>query len=275
MVLWLALGAAGAAFIFLAACLALRIRYPKGYVEPSARMQRQLYDLARTVDEVLTLHGIPYWIESGTLLGAVRHHGLVPWDDDIDIVVPEEHDDRLRAAAADFTGRGLVLLKEYFGWKIGYVEDPFQADVSGPMLPSLIKYFLRFFRWSRYAYVDIFSKRRQEDGYVYSSSDCEARWPDESFIATGEIIPMKRYPFGPVRLNGPSNPCPYLERAYGDWRTGKVELGHHVPRYFSVLTLFMKRTAPVEIFRAQEDPLQIEGSGPEEPIVKTVSGPAP
>ncbi|MBQ7635092.1 MAG: LicD family protein [Bacteroidaceae bacterium] len=42
------------------------------------------------VDEVCRRHGLRYYIYDGTMLGAVRHGGFIPWDDDLDIAMPRE-----------------------------------------------------------------------------------------------------------------------------------------------------------------------------------------
>lgn len=57
---------------------------------PSARgwlRDLQLANLAilREIDRVCSKCGITYWLDSGSLLGAVRHEGYIPWDDDVDI----------------------------------------------------------------------------------------------------------------------------------------------------------------------------------------------
>ena len=55
--------------------------------------------IVRKVLEVCKKHEIPIWADGGTLLGAVRHKGYIPWDDDIDLFMTRENYDRLLKVA--------------------------------------------------------------------------------------------------------------------------------------------------------------------------------
>lgn len=67
----------------------LRERYnPNG--STLRRQQLRMFEMLQYIDTVCKNHGIRYWLCSGTLLGAVRHGGFIPWDDDVDIEMLRE-----------------------------------------------------------------------------------------------------------------------------------------------------------------------------------------
>ncbi len=54
------------------------------------KVQLKLLDMLLWIDKTCKDNNIKYWISSGTCLGAVRHGGFIPWDDDIDIEMTQE-----------------------------------------------------------------------------------------------------------------------------------------------------------------------------------------
>lgn len=58
------------------------------------RQQMRMVEILRFVDALCRQHNIRYWLSSGTLLGAARHGGFIPWDDDLDVEMLREDFDR-------------------------------------------------------------------------------------------------------------------------------------------------------------------------------------
>ena len=59
-------------------------------------IQLRLLTILMEFDKICRKHNIQYWLAAGTLLGAVRHNGFIPWDDDIDLSVEYKDLKKLR-----------------------------------------------------------------------------------------------------------------------------------------------------------------------------------
>ena len=54
-----------------------------------------ILDILKAFMEICKTHNLRYYCCAGTAIGAARHHGMIPWDDDIDVLMPRPDYDRL------------------------------------------------------------------------------------------------------------------------------------------------------------------------------------
>lgn len=76
------------------------------YIEPMMKCAwaAQL-EVLKVVQQICEKHNIRYFVADGTLLGAVRHHGYIPWDDDMDIcMLRNDYERFLTLAPSELTG---------------------------------------------------------------------------------------------------------------------------------------------------------------------------
>lgn len=66
--------------------------------------QEKLVEMLGWFHNFCVEHNLTYYVSSGTMLGAARHQGMIPWDDDIDVIMPREDIKRLEQLM-DNTGR--------------------------------------------------------------------------------------------------------------------------------------------------------------------------
>lgn len=78
-------------------------------VEKMSEVQKYMLNILKELVSIFDEHDIKYYMIGGTLLGAIRHKGYIPWDDDIDLAIPRDDYDRFLEIANDILPNSLTL----------------------------------------------------------------------------------------------------------------------------------------------------------------------
>jgi len=79
-----------------------------------------LFDIMVAIDELCEKHGIGYFLDSGTLLGAVRHNDFIPWDDDADLAMTRDNYEKFCKVADELPAPYKFIMPDQYN---GYFFD--------------------------------------------------------------------------------------------------------------------------------------------------------
>lgn len=116
-------------------------------------MQLRMLEMLKYIDQICRENGIKYWLSSGTCLGAVRHGGFIPWDDDVDIEMLEEDYRKLEKVLSESNANSNYVLQNSS-------NDPEYVQIFSKLrdLKSEVKEDAITDNWTKFrgCYIDIF-----------------------------------------------------------------------------------------------------------------------
>ena len=145
------------------------MEFPKSYFEDEVRdgfyvssMIKRSWalqlEVLEAVDRICKKHKLQYFADGGTLLGAVRHGGFIPWDDDLDICMKRKDYETFAAVALEELPEGYVMLNFEQSLKENYEYTNFIIRICNSRTICLNKAYMdKFYGFPYIAGIDIFS----------------------------------------------------------------------------------------------------------------------
>ncbi len=120
------------------------------------KAQNRLLEMLVEVDRICKKHNITYWIDAGNVLGAVRHGGFIPWDDDVDISMLKKDYKKLIKVLPNELPENYVLqdkkLEKYYTHTYPRIVDKNSLFDYGKKDPSSLRKKLKY----QGVFIDIF-----------------------------------------------------------------------------------------------------------------------
>lgn len=192
-------------------------------------------EVLRIVLQILKKNGIDCWLDYGTLLGAVRHKGFIPWDDDLDVAIKRcDYEKALIVLKNELKPYKIEIGSVTLGriwihiWKAGVMLDIFPMDCVAANsvsdcneLKAKVLSYRRYYSKHRNKPNDILMRNRDE---IIGKADYNSPiWyhsveflGDGTVFSDSTIFPLARLEFEGFEFFVPNSYQEYLRQLYGD-----------------------------------------------------------
>lgn len=173
---------------------------------------RAFTDILSRFVELVTTYNLTYFLYSGTLLGSFRHHGIIPWDDDMDVMMNVSEKPFIRQVLSSRSPNYILNDKQGKRWK-------FYSTLSRP-IPGI--------SWS-WPYLDI-SFFRENKTHLW---DADPTFSSSYTFHRKDVFPLSDRPFMDSMLPAPKNTGRFLRNRYSMKMCKSNTYDHKLERFVS------------------------------------------
>ncbi|KAK6188820.1 hypothetical protein SNE40_004919 [Patella caerulea] len=171
----------------------------------STKYRRVLQDILLKCKYLLDKSAVSYFMYSGTLLGSYRHHDIIPWDDDADIVVNISHRKTVFKLFSNLRPSFILEIRQKVRWKLYSIHSRPIKRVS----------------WS-WPFLDI-SFFKENSTHIWDADD---RFNKTFIYKKEDVFPLTRRPFMGMLLPAPKNTTNVILQTYNPQLCKSLRYSH-------------------------------------------------
>ena len=214
--------------------------------------QKRMLEILLEFDKLAKKHNLTYWLDHGTLLGAVRHKGFIPWDGDLDISMPRVDYEKFKTLKNELPDwiffqskenepslpihyiklrdkNSLYIDKWELNRKVNYHQgifiDVFPINCIDKRYITIYKYLMNFSKLfsNRYIRIDFIAKKLikiMNKFYKKDGNWCVSGGEYMHFvvnISKDLIFPLRELEFEGYKFPVPNDYDKYLKNIFGDY----------------------------------------------------------
>ena len=171
------------------------------------KFQLECLELLKNFEKICNQNNLVYWLDFGSLLGAIRHKGFIPWDDDLDVSMPQDSFNKFREIAKNL------------------VPEPVCFIDREPGRMARLQY-----KKNSKAFIDIYCYFDKNETLQTNLPfvNLNSRKPIKKEI----LLPVQKIEFEGSIYSAPNDPDTYLRIRYGNYsllpKKPNLECGHEV-----------------------------------------------